>query len=68
MFYKRVLNSWRSPVLTVVQLSIPFIFALFGCLIELSIPDSITDFDNLEINFSPFSSPKAAVYGKFIFD
>ena len=65
MFVKRVLNSWRSPVLTIVQLSIPFVFALLGCLVELSIPDSVTDFDDLTINFSPFGSPKAVLHCKY---
>ena len=57
VFMKRVINSWRSPIVTVVQLAVPFVFALFGCIVEETFPSESRDFDPLVIKFSHFDDP-----------
>ena len=64
MFFKRVLNSWRSPIVSIVQLIIPFIFALLGCIVKETIPDSGDDPDQLKLNFKEFSDPLGAYKGR----
>ena len=34
MFLKRVLNSWRSPLITLVQFAVPIVFTILGCMVK----------------------------------
>ena len=43
--------------MTVVQLAVPFVFALFGCIVEETFPSESRDFDPLVIKFSHFDDP-----------
>ena len=57
MFLKKVIYSWRSPVVTIVQLLLPVIFTIFACLTDYTANQNNQDPVSLPINFSYFESP-----------
>ena len=56
MFIKRVINSWRSPLVSLVQLLLPTIFALFACLFLNSSP-ALQDPEPLTLAYDYFEDP-----------
>ena len=56
MFIKRVLNSYRSRLVTLVQLLVPIVFTAIGCSVKYTLP-SDEDPTALAIRFSHFDDP-----------
>jgi len=56
MIIKHAIHSWRNRVVTLVQLLLPVIFAILGCVSALNV-SSKTDPPPLSLNLSYFNKP-----------
>jgi ATP-binding cassette subfamily A (ABC1) protein 3 len=56
MLIKHMIHSWRNKIVTIVQLAVPVIFAIIGCIVTLTIAGP-TDPPALPLNLSYFKSP-----------
>ena len=65
-FYKRAINTYRSPVTNFAQLFIPILFTLLGCLLTLQ--DLSSDLEKsrqlLKFDYSYFVDPRSPYYRK----
>ena len=63
MFLKRVINSRRSPLVTVVQILVPVVFTALGCIVQYTLP-SDSDPQALAVGLSKFSDPIVPYMGQ----
>ena len=56
MFLKRVINSRRSPLVTVVQILVPVVFTALGCIVQYTLPND-SDPPALAVGLSKFRDP-----------
>ena len=56
MFIKRVLNSYRSRLVTLVQLLVPIVFTAIGCSVKYTLPSDKNP-ASLKISFEHYNDP-----------
>ena len=63
VFVKRLIISYRSPLMSLVQLFIPIIFTALGCIVQYSIPGA-KDSPPLTLRFAYYDDPVVAYVGE----
>ena len=63
VFVKRLIISYRSPLMSLVQLFIPIIFTALGCIVQYSIPGA-KDAPPLTLRFAYYDDPVVAYVGE----
>jgi len=57
MIIKHAIHTWRNRVVTLVQLLLPVIFAVFACLVAQLVGSLLTDDSPLTLDLSHFDGP-----------